>query len=343
MQSQCNNKYSKFSRKSTFDQPPQQSQPQQQSRRDGVCSQKHILSQLQKYMFTSKNIQLYVAGNLSDLIVSRAEPRVRPTQTSRPTAHRDQTKPRRPHTDMNSDVMYHPHFKDSLFWCLYIMVNSFGNFEIIPHKNILFEKNCKIAYVEKIRTSKTILKQRKFSTLVHAENQLTNEHCLDIPTFFSLCAIEHINVIYIYKKVCFELWSSDSDDVHILKKIDNVGKTRSSYGCVTVKKSVCAKYTDGMLKIDNISKPLMAISAYKLADLVSMCDTLGIPTTVGVGALDMSSSQTTSNICSIFPVSASNPSVATVATATTKPKHAATRAIKRKTKSCLYSDLVCYF
>jgi hypothetical protein len=74
---------------------------------------------------------------------------------------------------------------------------------MLDNINIVFEKKLKIDYVEKIRKEKQIVKLYKFATLTHLENQLANEEKIDLNTFFTLCAIENINVLYVCKKTYF--------------------------------------------------------------------------------------------------------------------------------------------
>ena len=94
--------------------------------------------------------------------------------------------------------------KDTLFWCFYILKFGENNYEMLGNINIVLEKKLKIEYVEKIRKEKHIVKSYKFATLTHIENKLANEEKIDLNTFLTLCVIENINVLYVYKKIYFE-------------------------------------------------------------------------------------------------------------------------------------------
>jgi hypothetical protein len=92
--------------------------------------------------------------------------------------------------------IFYPKQKDPLFWSFYIMVHGDLAYELIQPINLVSEKKIKIEYIEKIRLNKALLKQHKYATLSHIENQLLNEQRIDIKTFFSLCVLEKMNVFF---------------------------------------------------------------------------------------------------------------------------------------------------
>ena len=167
--------------------------------------------------------------------------------------------------------IFTPNQKDTLFWCFYILKYGEANYEMLDNINIVLEKKLKIDYVEKIRKEKQIVKAHKFATLTHLENQLANEVKIDINTFFTLCVIENINVLYVSKKIYFELLMND-DKIHIIHRLDNYSK----YGYEGVAQSKIELYRSTLFKVDNVEKPVKTISAYKVSELVDFCSKLGI-------------------------------------------------------------------
>ena len=167
--------------------------------------------------------------------------------------------------------IFTPNQKDSLFWCFYILKYGEANYEMLDNINIVLEKKLKIDYVEKIRKEKQIVKAHKFATLTHLENQLANEVKIDINTFFTLCVIENINVLYVSKKIYFELLMND-DKIHIIHRLDNYSK----YGYEGISQSKIELYRSTLFKVDNVEKPVKTISAYKVSELVEFCSKLGI-------------------------------------------------------------------
>ena len=166
---------------------------------------------------------------------------------------------------------FSPKQKDSLFWCFYILKYGEQNYEMLENINIVLEKKLKIDYVEKIRKEKQIVKSHKFATLTHLENQLANEEKIDLPTFFTLCVIENINILYICKKTYFELLMND-DKIHIIHRLDNYSK----YGYEGIEQSKIELYRSTLFKVDSVEKPIKSISSYKVSELVEFCTKLGI-------------------------------------------------------------------
>ena len=166
---------------------------------------------------------------------------------------------------------FSPKQKDSLFWCFYILKYGEQNYEMLENINIVLEKRLKIEYVEKIRKEKQIVKSHKFATLTHLENQLANEEKIDLPTFFTLCVLENINVLYICKKTYFELLMND-DKIHIIHRLDNYSK----YGYEGIEQSKIELYRSTLFKVDDVEKPIKSISSYKVSELVEFCSKLGI-------------------------------------------------------------------
>jgi hypothetical protein len=167
--------------------------------------------------------------------------------------------------------MFTPTQKDTLFWCFYILKYGENNYEMLDNINIVLEKKLKIDYIEKIRKEKQIVKSYKFATLTHLENQLANEEKIDLSTFFTLCVIENINVLYVCKKTYFELLMND-DKIHIIHRLDNYSK----FGYEGIEQSKIELYRSTLFKVDNVEKPVKTISSYKVSELVEFCVKLGI-------------------------------------------------------------------
>ena len=174
-----------------------------------------------------------------------------------------------PNTKSN---MFFPREKDSLFWCFFIMKFGDEKYELSP-KHIVEEKKIKIEYVEKIRENKPLLKQYKFASLTHIENQLVNEFKIDIYTFFSLCALENLNVTYIHKKSFYELIMNDEETAHVIHR--SIG-TPIRYALQTIDFSQIEQCKTSLFKMENIDKPIKSVSSYKLAELQDFCQKLGI-------------------------------------------------------------------
>ena len=172
-----------------------------------------------------------------------------------------------------SDLFF-PKEKDKLFWCFYIMKHGMEEYNSLEYKNIIVEKKIKIEYIELLRTKKQLLKEHKITPLSHIENFLLNEIKIDLKTFLALCVCENLPMIYIHKNTYYELllddisYNDDKIPMYTITQFDEPLK----YGYKIQNKEI----TQTLYKIDNLNKPLKAMSAYKVDELLVICHKLGI-------------------------------------------------------------------
>jgi len=180
----------------------------------------------------------------------------------------------------NENLFTFPSQKDSLFWCFYIMKHGLDSYNALENINIVVEKKLKIEYVEELRKNKHVIKSSKLAPLVYIENFLANEEQIDIKTFFTLCILEKISLLYLCKKTFFLLNTcaddtSDMVSMHVVKRNDVPLK----FGIMENEKPEKIKeYIDTLYKIENISKPIKGLSSYKVSELVDMSKKLGLET-----------------------------------------------------------------
>lgn len=252
---------------------------------------KYIFDELREYMFIQPNIK--GTKSVPDLIPEPDPtpvfleqimmPKQKPIPTStQPICMQDQpkemlqkpksilSKSKKSNIQSNLNIFF-PREKDSLFWCFFMMKFGDEKYELSP-KHLVEEKKIKIDYVEKIRENKPLLKQYKFASLTHIENQLVNEFKIDIHTFFSLCVLENINIMYIHKKSFYELILNDEEIVYVVQRID----TPLKYGLKNMSFTEIEQYKTTLFKMENIDKPIKSVSSYKLAELQDFCQKLEI-------------------------------------------------------------------
>jgi hypothetical protein len=167
-------------------------------------------------------------------------------------------------------ALFVPREKDTLFWCLYVMKHGDAKYDLLEHKNIITEKKIKIEYVEKIRQEKQTVKTYKFATLTHIENNLANENQLDVKTFLTLCAVENLNVLFVKNKTYYELLMNDGTELHCVHLLQNY-----KYG-YEINPTGAEQMKTTLYKLDNIDKPIKAMSGYKLSELVEICEKLAL-------------------------------------------------------------------
>jgi hypothetical protein len=172
--------------------------------------------------------------------------------------------------------LFIPNQQDTLFWCFFIMKNGFEKYETISYKNSLVAKQLKIDLISTIRKNKDIVKMYKFDSIVNIENNLANENNLNTKTFLSLCAIENLNVIFTCKKTYLELNMNDSNIFYNLQEISFQSKYYNKFGFTIATPESLLNIRNTLFKINNLEKPIKGLSAYKVADLMEICNKLSI-------------------------------------------------------------------
>ena len=154
---------------------------------------------------------------------------------------------------------FFPSQKDSLFWCFYRIVNESSEMLIEPY-SFVKEKNEKIKWITTIRNESNLLKQHKITKLVEIEDDLANKETIQITTFIALCIVNKLNILYVNNRSCFELLSNDSPNIHVIFKNNN-----NRYG-IELEPNI-KQYKEEYFKIHQISKPLLSVGSYKVAEL----------------------------------------------------------------------------
>ena len=172
--------------------------------------------------------------------------------------------------------LFIPKQQDSLFWCFYIIKNGNLNYEMLNNKNTLLAKQIKIDMVDLIRKNKDIVKQYKFDTISNHESNLANDNNLSMKTFLTLCSIENINVIYLKKNTYYELLMNDSNIIYILHELECKSNYYNKYGFELSTEKLLNNLRNNFFKLESLVKPIKSISAYKVNELIDICNKLVI-------------------------------------------------------------------
>jgi len=161
------------------------------------------------------------------------------------------------------------HDKDTLFWILYIFENSFDSYEMIGRDKYSVEMKHKTKYVELIKKNKSIIKQYKIK-ISELESDLLYSKSINIKTFFILLVLNKINFVYYTDKLFFEHKSYGNDKTIIVyhDKKNDVFNNIDDIDIENIKST--------RLIIENISKPIRAISYYKADNIKNICKKLNI-------------------------------------------------------------------
>lgn len=200
----------------------------------------HILFNLEEYMFTSKNIAQLVNINKSNLSMKKLEL----------------------FQQKKDETIYTLTNKDCFFWALYILIHGFETYEILnKHDYFKIEKKEKIEYIEKLRTIKSILKEKKMRRNL-IESDLMSEQ-ISLVSVEALCVMNNISILYIKNKTFYEINKGE--------KFAGILKYNIDSNNVSIKHTYPASYKDfirhNYYEIENISKPIKAISSYSLDEI----------------------------------------------------------------------------
>lgn len=221
-----------------------------------------ILRNLQDYMLTSKNINIYTKHIFKKDSNSNLQ---------KPTSNKISTN--NAIKKINEDI-YQPEQKDSLFWCFYILKYGYSNYEMeINNQYFTIEKNEKYKYVNIFRDKKDLLKMHKIKPFNDLEIELTSDNPISIKTFFALCIVENINVLIIDKRKYYELILNDDSKCNIIHKNRD---TKEHYIELNATEQKIDTYRKDYYKMSNFDEGLKTISSYKLEDLVEICRQLNI-------------------------------------------------------------------
>ena len=152
---------------------------------------------------------------------------------------------------------------DSLFWCYYILKKGIAQYEILGEDIFKYGNEEKIKLIEQIRENKNILKENKWK-IKKMEEDLMYNNKIAITTFFCICLLNNINIVFIKNPIYY--MSPTGETKHCIEK-KNDKYIINEYNKETL---------NGLWKVDNIEKPLKAISNYKASELRQIGDLLGL-------------------------------------------------------------------
>lgn len=168
-----------------------------------------------------------------------------------------------------------PKQKDTLFWCLFILLNDYGEYTSIHHNYNMRELEWKHELSKEISKTPTLIKnsnhkvtkacvQEILSDLM-SNIQITNINCL-----IAITVYRNINIIIMNhtKKLRMEFSSGDNDNnTYVIYKNDN---NRYSVQFDSLSEPDLIDIRNSSYLIDNENKPLKSVGSYKVDELIQM-------------------------------------------------------------------------
>jgi hypothetical protein len=244
----------------------------------------NILNDLEYYMFTSLRIESLNDKKVKEVKEVKEGKEAKEVKEAKEAKEKQEEKKKEMIIvkEKPKEEFFSPRQKDGLFWCFYVIKNGETSYELLNNEKITLvkEKKIKIDYVDVLRENKIIFKKQsvKFPSMTHIENDLVNEPIIDLGTFLSLCHLEKMNVLYVSKKTYFEMNENEGEPIHLIKCVDDPSK-KTRYIYQGTDALLLEKVRSTLYKIENIEKPVKAMSAYKVADLIDFSIKLGLETT----------------------------------------------------------------
>ena len=170
-------------------------------------------------------------------------------------------------------TLFSPYHNDKLFWIFYILKNGIQQYNLIGKNHFFIEQEEKIKQIKLIRENKDILKKNKWKKN-KLEPNLIGDKIINLTTFFCICNLNNINICIINNKCLYDcVEESYNTKINIIEKNNNI----FSVDLIEINLETYKKLKEKHWIITDISKPLRAISYYKVNDLISICKKLDIP------------------------------------------------------------------
>ena len=246
---------------------------------------KNIFEDLKEYMFTNDTMERF--NN------SHKEPLTKPSFEKKPKIV-PQIAPKdikeEPIKEVKQDFM--PFQKDKLFWCFYIILYGYEEYELNKNNAFIIEKKVKINAIEKLRQgagasgagasgagasgagasgagANAVGPATKLGPkqLADIEDELCNKPVLTLIGLNALCICHNVSIFYVDKRKYYDL------NILAQEKKGTIVNRSLKYDLDN------AFVRENYLHIENINKPIKAISGYTIKELQAMCKKLDLAIT----------------------------------------------------------------
>ncbi len=171
-----------------------------------------------------------------------------------------------------------PFQRDKLFWCFYIILHGYEEYEMNRSNSFSIEKQIKIETVEKLKTVKEQLKELKLKR-TELEDELVNKQMITTKGLCALCLVHNVSITYVYGRKYCEIAPAQPTTKGIImqneKKEDALKWTSNE---MNNNEDFLTQIRADYWLIENIQKPLNAPSAYTLHELQAIANKLQIAT-----------------------------------------------------------------
>ena len=132
------------------------------------------------------------------------------------------------------------------------------------------EKETKYKWIDVFRGRKELFKPIKISRNV-VEDELANAKAITMATVKALCHLNDVNVFYVDDKKYYEITTNSEKPFYLIEKVDGRYGLKEKIPIEKVE-----YYREHYWKLENLDKPLKAVSSYKASELKDICKRLHI-------------------------------------------------------------------
>ena len=169
----------------------------------------------------------------------------------------------------NVNDIFFPKQRDQLFWCFYVILHGQIEYDMLTSFFTL-EKETKYMWIEVFRGRKELFKPIKVSRNV-VEDELANAKAITMATVKALCHLNDVNVFYVDDKKYYEITTNSEKPFYLIEKVDGRYGLKEKIPIEKVE-----YYREHYWKLENLDKPLKAVSSYKASELKDICKRLHI-------------------------------------------------------------------
>ncbi len=211
------------------------------------------------------------SGNIARIAAARLGCPRRASSRGQPSA----PAPPSPSPCAAGEAVFTPGQRDTLFWCFYIMQNGRFAYETVKDKSFVEEKRVKIELVTELRAADLkFLAAQSGCTLKWKKQQLEEELVtakrISLKTFLCLCALHRHKVCVVLGRMVQSLEGTGTAQI--------VQATGERYGVdlsdTAVREKKCSELREGLWTVTDVTRPLRALSGYKVAELRDICKKL---------------------------------------------------------------------
>ena len=169
------------------------------------------------------------------------------------------------------DDVYKPTPQNSLLWCVISIVNGLRTCLDNMETQFKYETEFKYKQVDLLRDNYQDIKYYGMVPL-EVETSFISDKKTSFDAFHALCICHKLSIVYVDKNTYINLMYGE-DNTHIITNMN--GKYTVEYNVSDDRIASTCKHK---YHITNIKKPIKGIGSYKVGELRTICDELGIAT-----------------------------------------------------------------